>query len=75
MVFSAQGFLAFMSGYTVFSGPFAGIMVTDVCSQLQVYDQAFSDFKTLSIGSSIAARLTFHPCTDLTDDIGTLVAS
>lgn len=27
---SAQGFLNFMSGYTVFLGPFAGIMVTDV---------------------------------------------
>ena len=27
---SAQGFLTFMSGYTVFLGPFAGIMVTDV---------------------------------------------
>ncbi|KIP10434.1 hypothetical protein PHLGIDRAFT_65581 [Phlebiopsis gigantea 11061_1 CR5-6] len=26
---SAQGFLTFMSGYTVFLGPFAGIMVTD----------------------------------------------
>ncbi|PSR98909.1 hypothetical protein PHLCEN_2v4229 [Hermanssonia centrifuga] len=26
---SAQGFLNFMSGYTVFLGPFAGIMVTD----------------------------------------------
>ncbi|EEB93994.1 hypothetical protein MPER_07276, partial [Moniliophthora perniciosa FA553] len=26
----AQGFLSFMSGYTVFLGPFAGIMVTDV---------------------------------------------
>ncbi|TCD70364.1 hypothetical protein EIP91_003716 [Steccherinum ochraceum] len=26
---SAQGFLAFMNGYTVFLGPFAGIMVTD----------------------------------------------
>ncbi|KAF9269008.1 NCS1 nucleoside transporter family [Marasmius fiardii PR-910] len=25
----AQGFLSFMSGYTVFLGPFAGIMVTD----------------------------------------------
>ena len=28
--YSAQGFLTFMSGYTVFLGPFAGIMVTDV---------------------------------------------
>lgn len=27
--YSAQGFLTFMSGYTVFLGPFAGIMVTD----------------------------------------------
>ena len=27
---SASGFLSFMSGYTVFLGPFAGIMVTDV---------------------------------------------
>ena len=27
---SAQGFLAFMNGYTVFLGPFAGIMVADV---------------------------------------------
>lgn len=27
---SAQGFLSFMNGYTVFLGPFAGIMVTDV---------------------------------------------
>ncbi|KAI0703798.1 NCS1 nucleoside transporter family [Cytidiella melzeri] len=26
---SAEGFLTFMSGYTVFLGPFAGIMVTD----------------------------------------------
>ncbi|KAH8115076.1 cytosine-purine permease [Phellopilus nigrolimitatus] len=26
---SAQGFLSFMNGYTVFLGPFAGIMVTD----------------------------------------------
>jgi len=26
---NAQGFLAFMNGYTVFLGPFAGIMVTD----------------------------------------------
>jgi NCS1 family nucleobase:cation symporter-1 len=26
----ATGFLAFMNGYTVFLGPFAGIMVTDV---------------------------------------------
>ncbi len=31
--FSAQGFLSFMSGYTVFLGPFAGIMVTDVGSR------------------------------------------
>ena len=29
---SAQGFLAFMNGYTVFLGPFAGIMVADVSS-------------------------------------------
>ena len=28
--YSAQGFLSFMNGYTVFLGPFAGIMVTDV---------------------------------------------
>ena len=27
---SAQGFLSFMGGYTVFLGPFAGIMVADV---------------------------------------------
>jgi NCS1 family nucleobase:cation symporter-1 len=27
---SAQGFLSFMDGYTIFLGPFAGIMVTDV---------------------------------------------
>ena len=27
---SAQGFLTFINGYTVFLGPFAGIMVTDV---------------------------------------------
>lgn len=27
---SAQGFLSFMNGYTVFLGPFAGIMVADV---------------------------------------------
>jgi hypothetical protein len=26
----ATGFLAFMNGYTVFLGPFAGIMITDV---------------------------------------------
>ena len=26
---SVQGFLTFMSGYTVFLGPFAGIMITD----------------------------------------------
>ncbi|KAI0926219.1 hypothetical protein AcW1_008440 [Taiwanofungus camphoratus] len=26
---SAQGFIAFMNGYTVFLGPFAGIMITD----------------------------------------------
>jgi len=26
---SATGFLAFMNGYTVFLGPFAGIMITD----------------------------------------------
>lgn len=30
IVSSAQGFLSFMNGYTVFLGPFAGIMVTDV---------------------------------------------
>lgn len=29
-VYSATGFLSFMNGYTVFLGPFAGIMVTDV---------------------------------------------
>ena len=28
--FSATGFLSFMNGYTVFLGPIAGIMVTDV---------------------------------------------
>ncbi|KAI0674670.1 NCS1 nucleoside transporter family [Trametes maxima] len=29
IVTTAQGFLSFMNGYTVFLGPFAGIMVTD----------------------------------------------
>ena len=32
IVTSAQGFLSFMNGYTVFLGPFAGIMVADVCN-------------------------------------------
>lgn len=30
LISSAQGFLNFMNGYTIFLGPFAGIMVTDV---------------------------------------------
>lgn len=30
IVTTAQGFLSFMNGYTVFLGPFAGIMVADV---------------------------------------------
>ena len=29
---NATGFLSFMSGYTVFLGPIAGIMITDVSS-------------------------------------------
>ena len=36
-VHSAQGFLTFMSGYTVFLGPFAGIMVTDVSLPIPIY--------------------------------------
>ena len=28
---SAGGFLSFLSGYSVFIGPFAGIMIVDVC--------------------------------------------
>ena len=30
IVSTAQGFLSFMNGYTVFLGPFAAIMVADV---------------------------------------------
>ncbi|KAG9311061.1 cytosine-purine [Chiua virens] len=33
---NAQGFLNFMSGYTIFLGPFAGIMVTDVNFHLRI---------------------------------------
>jgi NCS1 family nucleobase:cation symporter-1 len=34
VLYSATGFLAFMGGYTVFLGPIAGIMVTDVSTTL-----------------------------------------
>lgn len=31
ILYSAPGFLNFVSGYTVFLGPMAGVIVTDVC--------------------------------------------
>ena len=42
---SAQGFLSFMNGYTVFLGPIAGIMVADVsiCAQVGCCLDAVTD--------------------------------
>lgn len=76
ILYSASGFLAFMSGYTVFLGPFAGIMVTDVRLRSVLYARRPLIFDFIcSIGSSITVELTFHRCTDLTDDIVTPTAS
>ena len=41
---SAQGFLSFMNGYTVFLGPFAGIMVTDVSLTWSIDENATNAF-------------------------------
>lgn len=42
---SAQGFLSFMNGYTVFLGPIAGIMVADVsiCPQVGCFLDAVTN--------------------------------
>ena len=78
---SAQGFLTFMSGYTVFLGPFAGIMVTDVSPlfvfrslyriSAYLFAKNFADWCSLfSIGWYTTARLTSRQCTTLVVGIG-----
>ena len=48
--YSAQGFLSFMNGYTVFLGPFAGIMVTDVRPFTEYCDSMLKLLLARSIG-------------------------
>lgn len=64
-----------MNGYSVFLGPFAGIMITDV-SPLALSVSSYSkDLSVFSTGSSTSAALTCRQCTGLADVIGTLPAS
>ena len=64
---NATGFLSFMSGYTVFLGPIAGIMITDVSSLIFLRTVWFFNLGFWgSIGSCIAEILMFHRCIDRT---------
>lgn len=73
---SAQGFLTFINGYTVFLGPFAGIMVTDV-STTPTYPSSspIDDDENISTGSCTSARWTCLRCTDPMDGIATPTAA
>lgn len=74
---SAQGFLTFMSGYTVFLGPFAGIMVTDVSfisSPFLCFVSLLTVSYLYSTGWYTSAALTSRRCTSPTGGIGTPLA-
>jgi len=71
---SASGFLSFMNGYTVFLGPIAGIMVTDV-SIASTLEQLILSANINSIGSSIGLMSMFLRCIVLTADTGTHTVS
>lgn len=65
-----------MSGYTVFLGPFAGIMVTDVRPHyLITIPSTCTDLHVASTGSSTAAKSTCRRCTTPTAGTGTHTAS
>ena len=74
---NATGFLSFMSGYTVFLGPIAGIMITDVSSLFFFLRRAWLFIFGLgvSIGSCIAEMLMFRRCIDRTGVINIQVES
>ncbi|KAG7090689.1 hypothetical protein E1B28_009786 [Marasmius oreades] len=59
----AQGFLSFMSGYTVFLGPFAGIMITDVSFDLFSVPLGTTSQIHYSTGLFIDVRWTSRRCT------------
>ena len=61
IVSTAQGFLSFMNGYTVFLGPFAAIMVADVSASNMHANRQDADV-VVSIGSCIAARWMSRRC-------------
>jgi NCS1 family nucleobase:cation symporter-1 len=68
---SAPGFLTFVSGYAVFFGPMAAIIVTDVCPALPPDHQHGSNLTPLSTGLYIAPGSTFLRCIGLVAGIGT----
>ena len=75
---SAAGFLSFMNGYSVFLGPFVGIMVVDVSSPFSLFpvwplSQSFC--LSCSIGSFIEAGSMSLQCTTRKADIDTFVES
>ena len=67
----AIGFLNFMAGYTVFLGPIAGIMISDVSTELLLCSQSCSDYS--STGLYTAERSTFRRSTGRKAVIGILV--
>lgn len=72
---SAQGFLSFMNGYTVFLGPFAGIMVADVRQFTSPCHVGSILMCVDSTGSCTRARLTCLRCTVHMGGTGILAAS
>ena len=75
LLYSATGFLAFMGGYTVFLGPIAGIMVTDVSGlSLSPLSQGAPKLVaaalSTSIGSYTAHTSTFPQCISLMEGTG-----
>lgn len=67
----AIGFLNFMAGYTVFLGPIAGIMISDVGTDLPFGSQSCSDCS--STGLYTAERSTFRRSIGRKAAIGILV--
>lgn len=59
---SAQGFLSFMNGYTVFLGPFAGIMVADVGPPLDFASGITDAVRDISRAASYVSPLSGLLC-------------
>jgi hypothetical protein len=63
LLYSATGFLAFMGGYTVFLGPIAGIMVTDVSTVLSLSSLSQGAPKLMAVALSSTVVLARTPLT------------